>query len=288
MSIALAEKYSKNVDELFKAESKLNLLTNTDYDWTGAHTVRVYKLSTAPMNDYTRNRFSDDVAGEDSASLSRFGPLLDLSAQTEELLLKKDRSFIFNVDKMDTDETGDCLEAGKALARQCREVVVPEVDAYTYGVMCANAGTVIDGDEVTAESIYDAIIQGTEVLDDAEVPDTERVLLVSPLTYRIMKKSPDINLECDISEEMRLRGVIAMVDGMAVVSVPSSRLPAGFRFLIAHPSATTAPIKLEDYGTHKDTVLSSGTIVTGRIVYDAFVLENKASGLYYYTVAAEA
>ena len=84
---------------------------------------------------------------------------------------------------------------------------------------------------------------------------------------------------------MRLKGVIAMVDGMAVVKVPAARLPEGFGFMIAHPAATVAPVKLEDYGMHPDTALSSGTIVTGRVVYDAFVLENKANAIYYHPVA---
>ena len=50
---------------------------------------------------------------------------------------------------------------------------------------------------------------------------------------------------------------------------------------VENPSATVAPVKLEDFGIHNDTPLSSGTIVTGRVCYDAFVLDNKKSGIYY-------
>ena len=78
-----------------------------------------------------------------------------------------------------------------------------------------------------------------------------------------------------------MRGVVAMIDGAAVVKVPTVRLPEKFGFMLAHPAATVAPVKLEDYGLHTDTPLSSGTIVTGRICYDAFVLENKKNGIYY-------
>lgn len=283
MSVELAKKYAPYTDEMFKAESKLSLLTNTDFDWTGAHTVSVWKISTVAMNDYSRNRGADYEESE--ASLSRFGKIIDLNAQTEEMLLTKDRSFIFNIDKMDQDETAEQVKAESALARQIREVVIPEVDTYVYNEMAENAGTTASAASLTAANIYDSIVSGTEVLDDAEVPDTERVMVVSPATYRIMKKSPDILLDCDISEEMRLKGVIAMVDGMAVVKVPASRLPESFGFMIAHPSAAVAPVKLEDYGTHPDTALSSGTIVTGRIVYDAFVLDNKAMAIYYHPIA---
>ena len=283
MSVELAKKYAPYTDEMFKAESKLSLLTNTDFDWTGAHTVSVWKISTVAMNDYSRNRGADYEESE--ASLSRFGKIIDLNAQTEEMLLTKDRSFIFNIDKMDQDETAEQVKAESALARQIREVVIPEVDTYVYNEMAENAGTTASAASLTAANIYDSIVSGTEVLDDAEVPDTERVMVVSPATYQIMKKSPDILLDCDISEEMRLKGVIAMVDGMAVVKVPASRLPESFGFMIAHPSAAVAPVKLEDYGTHPDTALSSGTIVTGRIVYDAFVLDNKAMAIYYHPIA---
>lgn len=83
MSIELVTKYAPQTDELFKAESKISLLTNTNYDWTGAHSIKLYKISTSPMNDYARTRTS---GGEDSAeALSRYGKLLDLSATTEEL-----------------------------------------------------------------------------------------------------------------------------------------------------------------------------------------------------------
>ena len=93
MSVELTTKYAPQTDELFKAESKIGLLTNTDFDWTGAHAIKLYKISTTPLNDYSRNR---SAAPEDTESLSRYGQLLDLSATTEELLLQHDRSFIFN------------------------------------------------------------------------------------------------------------------------------------------------------------------------------------------------
>lgn len=73
--------------------------------------------------------------------MSRYGAVASLDAVTEEFTLKKDRSFTFAIDKLDTDETAQQLQAASALERQLREVVIPEVDAYTYGVMCANAGT---------------------------------------------------------------------------------------------------------------------------------------------------
>ena len=96
-----------------------------------------------------------------------------------------------------------------------------------------------------------------------------------------MKQSKDIFLETDIAAEMRAKGVIAMLDGAQVVKVPANRLPEGFGFMIAHPVATVAPSKLEDYRVHRDPPGISGSLVEGRICYDAFVLDNKKEAIYY-------
>lgn len=284
MSIELARKFAPYTDDLFKAESKLSLLTNQDFDWSGAHTVLVWKVFTVGLNDYSRNRYGGSSDPDSAESISRYGQLVDLSAQTEEMLLTRDRSFIFNVDKLDTDETADQVEAGKALARELREVVVPEVDTYTYAKMVASAGIKATPAALTSENVYSSILEGGKEMDDAEVPDTGRVLVVTPAVYALLKQAKEFDAT-DPGVDMRMKGVVGVLDGMNVVKVPAARLPEGFGFMIARPSATVAPVKLEDYGVHNDTVLSSGSIVTGRICYDAFVLDNKKNGIYYHPVA---
>lgn len=274
MAIDLTGVFLPKTDEQFAAESRRSLLTNQDYEWTGAHTVKVYKITTSTMNDYDR-------AGTSETNWSRFGAVKSLSASTEEMTLTKDRSFTFAIDKLDTDETAQQLAGATALARQNREVVIPEVDSYVYGIMCTKAGTKPAAKTLTADNIYSEIIAGSGVLDDAEVPETQRVLLVNPATYQLMKKSTEIAMDTDIGNDLRLKGVIGMLDGMTVVKVPASRLPEGFGFMIAHPVATVAPVKLEDFRIHPDPPGISGALVEGRICYDAFVLDNKALAIYY-------
>lgn len=282
MAIDLVTKFAPYTDEQFRNESKKSLLTNNDFDWTGAHTIKIYKISTSTMNDYKRNGPAPE------GQWSRFGPIADLDATTEEMALNKDRSFTFAIDKLDTDETAQQLAAASALARQNREVVIPEVDSYTYGVMAANAGHKPAALALTAANIFEEITKASLALDDAEVPETGRVLLVTPAVYTLMKRSPDITLDSDVGQEMRLRGVISMMDGAAVVKVPAVRLPENFGFMLAHPSATVAPTKLEDFRIHQDPPGISGALVEGRIVYGAFVLDNKANAVYYQALPAAA
>lgn len=273
MAINLVTKFVPYVDEQFSTESKKSLLTNQDFDWTGAHTVKVYKVTTSEMNDYDRSGTGDNP--------SRYGPIAGLDATTEEFTLKKDRSFTFAIDKLDTDETVQQLSAASALARQNREVVIPEVDTYVYGVMAAGAGTKPAAIALTSENIYGEILKAGNTLDNAEVPESGRILVVTPDTYVLMKKCKDITMETNIGNDMRIRGVIANLDGAMIMKIPANRLPKNFGFMLVHPCATVAPTKLEDYKIHVDPPGISGSLVEGRICYDAFVLDNKKKAIYY-------
>ena len=288
MAMDLTTKYQPYVDEVFTTESKKSLLTNNDFSWTGAHTIKVYKVTTGQMNDYDRpgENMGKVVVDEDSETqtvmLSRYGAIESLDATTEEMTLKKDRSFTFAIDKLDADETQQQLSGASALARQQREVVIPEVDAYTYGVMATGAGTKPAALTLTETNIYTEIIKANTVLDDAEVPDDgNRSIVVTPAVLELMKKCDDITLNSDIGAELRLKGVVADLDGLHVIKMPKKRLPANFGFMVAHPCATVAPTKLEEYKLHSSPPFISGDLVEGRIVYDAFVLDNKKMAIYY-------
>jgi len=275
-TIDLVTKFQPYVDEKFSTESKTSLITNQDFNWTGAHSVKVYKVSTSGMNDYGR-------AGT-SSNASRFGTAAGLDATTQEMMLKKDRSFTFAIDKLDTDETAQQLSAAEALARQEREVVIPEVDSYVFGVMCGNAGNKPAATALTSSNIYTEILKASEALDTAEAPEAGRVIIVTPAVYALMKQCKDITMETDIGSDMRLKGVISNLDGANVLKVPANRLPADFGFMLCHPVATVAPVKLEDYRIHADPPGISGSLVEGRICYDAFVLDNKKGAIYYQAV----
>lgn len=280
MAIVLATKYAKYVDEIIKADSKVSLIAGVEgFDFTGANTVKIYNISTAPMNDYGRNSVKE-------GNWSHYGAVTTLDTTTQEMTLKKDRSFTFEIDKLDTDETNRNLEAAQALARQLREVVIPEVDTYTYNEIVKKAGHKPEAVALTAENIYDELVKGSEALDNAEIPEDHRYILVTPTTLKLMKLNGNISMNSDVGAELRARGVVGILDGATVIKVPSIRLPEGFGFLYGHPCAAVAPTKLADYKIHQDPPGLSGSLVEGRINYDAFVLNNQIKALYYQEVTA--
>lgn len=269
--INYADKYSNILDEKFKVESKSDIAVNQDYDFVGAKTVKIQSVNTVELSNYTRS------------GSNRYGTPNELDNAIQEMTMSQDKSFTFTIDKMNEDETNGALNAGKALNRQIRERVIPAVDAYRFGVMAKKAGHIEKSVTLSASNVYGAIVDATAYLDDREVPMDGRILVVTSATYGLMKKSKDIVMETEVGMDMKVKGVIGSLDGMTIVKVPSNRLPEGFQFLITHRVATTAPVKLAEYKIHTDAPGISGSLVEGRVYYDAFVLDNKKDAIYYVT-----
>lgn len=272
MTTELITKYSNIVDEKMVTEGKTGLITNSIFDFTGAKTVKVYKVTSAPMGDYDRNG--------NETNLKRYGEAKDLEATTQDMTIKRDRAFTYVIDKLDEDETG-VLTPGFTMDRQLQEVIIPEIDTYVINEMIKGAGTKSEPEELTSDNIYDKILEATEALDDAEVPETNRYLLVTPRTNKLLKQSKDFLMSTDIAQQDRIQGVIAMVDGLTVIKVPKARVPKDFGFMMCHPIATVAPVKLLDLKIHENPPGVSGSLVEGRVVYDAFVADNKKNAIYY-------
>lgn len=269
MAINLASKFSSKVDETFTTQSKASLVVNSDYEFIGSKSIKIYSVGTAEMNDYGRN--TDGTA--------RYGTVKDLATDTQEVAMEKDRSFTFAIDKMDEDETLGALNAGTALARQINEVVIPESDKYVYAKMCENAGTTAT-ETVDNTNAYDALATANAVQDEASVPEQGRVCIGNPTYIKNLKADERAVLDTEVGQELRIKGVMGEMDGAMIQKVPARLLPAGVNFILAHPVATTFAVKLADYKIHEDAPGVSGSLVEGRVYYTAFVRNNKKPAIY--------
>ena len=268
----LASKYAKNVDERFHRESQAQLALNNDHEFTGVQTVKVYSIPVVAMNDYQRS------------GAGRYGSPDDLGRNVQEMTVKKDRSFTFIIDRGDKIQSQMVSDAGKALSRQLREVCVPEFDTYVFKTLAdaAIARGNTSSEAVDKENAYSAFLQGMEYMGDHNVPDKGRVCFASYRFANLLKQDPAFIKTGDKSQDMLIKGVIGEVDGCKIVKVPSSRLPAGAAFLLVHPKAATAPKQLNEYKIHDNPPGISGWLVEGRMIYDCFVLDEKADAIYFH------
>jgi N4-gp56 family major capsid protein len=274
MAVNLASKYEKKVDERFTLKSLTESAVNREYDWTGVDTIKVYSIPTVAMNNYSKT------------GNSRYGTAAELDNTTQTMILTRDRAFTFTIDKANSQDTQGVMEAGKALARQIDEVIVPEIDTYRLAAMSASA--IATGhtatSAITASNAYSALLKGNEYLDEDKVP-VGRIAFVTPSFYNFLKLDNTFIKSSEIGQKMLINGQVGEVDGVRIVKVPSVYLPANTAFILAHPSATVGAQKLEDYKIHDNPPGINGKLVEGRKRYDAFVLENKKNALFVHKTA---
>ena len=273
MAVNLASKYSTKVDERFTRDSQALMGVSNDYEFTGVATVNVYSIPTAAMNDYGRT------------GANRYGTPEELQNSVQSMTLTKDRSFSFTIDRGNKIQSQMVMDAGKALSRQLKEVITPEFDTYVFRKMAEAAvdNAHYASTTVTKSNAYEMFLAAQETLGDANVPDSGRVAFCSYKFANMLKQDSAFMKYSNMSQEMVIKGVLGEVDGTKIVKVPKSRLPKDASFLLAHPIAGVAPKQLEDYKIHDNPPGISGWLVEGRIIYDAFVLDNKKDALYFHT-----
>lgn len=275
MAINLASKYEQKVAERFSLGSKTDKWAGKDYNFTGVKTIAVYSIDTVAMSNYTRS------------GTARYGNLTELGDTKQELTLAKDRGFTFSIDAGNASEQFNIKQANACLKRQIDEVITPEVDAYRLSSWATGRGlstgntilTSADG-TLTKSNIVEKIFTGSATMSDNKVPTTGRVLYIPELTF-VLFKLADVVMGADgVSEEAIRRGYKGTIDGMAVVTVPSSLMPTGVNFIIKHKNATVDPMKLKNYRVQKNPMGVDGDVVEGRIIYDSFVLDSKCKGVF--------
>lgn len=248
------------------------LALSKDYQFKGGKTFTIYSLPVVQMNDYTRS-------GD-----QRYGVPTDLSRSVQNLEVTRDRSFTFIIDKGDKLQSEMVSDAGRALARQIREVVVPEFDTYVFKTLADSACAAgnYSNSVLTKSNAYAAFLTGMERLGDNKVPCKGRVAFCSYRFANLLKQDAAFVKYGDASQDMLSHGVIGEVDGCRIVKVPSNHLPSGTAFIITHAMAAAAPQQLEEYKIHDNPPGISGYLVEGRFIYDCFVLNEKLNAVYYH------
>lgn len=291
--IALAQKYLPLLDEVYKAASKTAILdtANDRVRWIGANTVNMLVLTEMGLSNYSRN--AGFVPG-------------DTNGAWEPFQITQDRGRSYQIDVMDNDETLGQI-VGNLLGEVERLQVVPEVDAYRFAKMAGATG--IDG---TTGSItvgttdVKALISAAEAsMDDNEVPEDGRILFISPkaknglkgnIERRIVNSEANVSYEVEYFDSMRLVTVPQGRFNTAVtINAPTASNGAGgftasgnaINFMIVHPSAVMQVVKhvVPRLFSPEQNIEADAWRLNYRIYHDAFVLPQKAKGIYLHAEA---
>ena len=274
MAINLAEKYSKKVQERYAAKSRTDAYAGHDYDFTGVKTIKIYSIDTVEMVDYTRS------------GTSRFGELTELGDTLQEMTLAKDRAFTFSIDEGNKGEQFNIKQANSALKRQIDEVMTPEIDKYRLNAWATGKGltsgfSVLEGSaSLTKSNILEEIFNAGAQMSDENVPEEGRTLFIKMTDFVKFKLADQVMGADSLAGGTIKNGYKGAIDGMNVVTVPSSHMPSGVNFIIKHKGATVDPVTLKNMRVHKHPMGVDGDVVEGRIIYDSFVLDTKAKGIF--------
>ena len=285
-SIALAQKFVPVIDDIYKAGSVTQILDaqTQNVDFAGANTVKVLKVSTTGLGDYSR------TTGY---------PKGDVTASWEALTLSEERGKEISIDRMDDEETPG-MAFGAVTGTFMRDNVIPELDAYRFAKYASTSGILSKTATaaLTKDTIISEIDDAVKGMDANEVPADGRILFVNSDLKPVLNKA----LSREWGNDSVINTGITNYNGMQIVYVVPSRFYSavtlndgsaswGFtkgadakalNFMIIYPQAVLQAKKfaLPKIFTPDENQTMDAWKFQFRLYHDAFVYDNKAKGIF--------
>lgn len=281
MAINLITEYQKKIAERFTLGSLTDEAAGHDYDFAGAKTIEVLSVDTVETVDYTRS------------GTARYGDVTELGDTKQTLTLAVDKGFTFSIDAGNASEQFNVKQANRCLKREWDEVCTPEIDAYRLSAWANGKGLsegksilISSGETLSKTNIVESIFTGSAKMSDKKVPRKNRYLFIPELTFVKFKLADVVMGGGQLNKEAVEKGFRGTIDGMKVITVPSSLWPtltggsAALNFIIKYKGATVDPMKLKNLRVQKNPMGIDGDVVEGRYIYDSFVKDAACDGVY--------
>lgn len=269
MGLNVAKKYERKVDERFKLKELTGSGLNTDYNWEGVDTINVYNINTVDLTNYTKS------------GSNRYGEPSELQDEITTYQVTNDKAFTFTIDEFYKRSQMGAKTAGKALAREIDEVIVPAKDTQRLKVWAdtAYANEQVVYDTLSASNAYTMFLGAQEKLDNEKVPRTNRIFYCTPAYYKNIKLDSNFIKASDVAMNKLINGQVGEIDGVKVVMCPTSYFKNNLYGIIVYTPSTISPSKLQEYKIHDNPPGINGDLVEGRVMFDTFVLNAKKKGV---------
>ncbi len=282
-SIEYASKFLPVIDDIYKEQSVTEGLdTSTMADFSGANEIKVLKVTTTGLGNYSR---------------SEGYPKGDINAVWETMKLTQERGKEITIDRMDDEETLGMV-FGSVTGNFMREWVIPEIDAYRFSKYASTDGISKTSATLTKDTIIEAIDEAVMEMDNNEVPQEGRVLFVNS----DLKPALNGALSRQWGNESEANTVISGYNNMKVIYVPKNRFYTAIdmntgegtwgysknsaakdiNFMIIYPQALVQAKKFvmpKIFSPDENQKMDSW-LFQFRLYHDAFVYENKVKGIY--------
>lgn len=231
--IDLIVKYSEDAfDEVYRADSRIGLLDGNTKDmvFTGAKTVKIPKWNSGGMYNYGRANNPNNQSGNFSQGTqhgSGYGyQISDMGYEWETFTLAIDRAVQYRVDMFDDEETAKTLVA-RGSTQVNKQVLIPEIDAYSFAKIAGSAGKVLTGTiSDAATSPVEALNSALLWLEENEVSTEDVIGFVSPKFKEALRNTSKNGLVKPLLQgefEKNIKFSIEEYEGVKLVSVPPRR-----------------------------------------------------------------
>lgn len=284
-SIEYAKKFVPVIDRIYKLGSYTSGLdSKTELDFTGVNEVKILKISTTGLGDYSR---------------ANGYPKGDITVSWETIKLEEERGKELSIDRMDNEETLG-MAFGEVTSQFIKNYVNPELDAYRFAKYASTPGISKATDAVlTKDNIIEALDKAILQMDNDEVPAENRILYMStnlrPAFSQAVSRS--------YGGDKAISNVVESYNGIPIVYV----VPSRFYTAITLNSGATSFGYVKDATSGKDInfmLVYSPAIMQAvkfampkvftpdenqdkdmwkfqlRIYHDAYIYDNKAKGVY--------
>lgn len=281
MAINLMSKYANKLAERYNIQSKTDSYCGKDFDFVGVKTIEVLSATTYAPGNYTRS------------GTSRFGTIQEIEDTKQTFTLDHDLANALSIDAGNAGEQFNVKAANKMLKAQWDEQYAPYIDkarlaAWATGNGLSTGFAVLTNTTpaaLTRTNIVNAIFEASAAMSDEKVPATNRVMFIGERDYVQFKLADVVMGGNQLNKEAVERGYKGTIDGIHVVTVPSSYMPADVGFIIKHKNATVDPMKHKVLRLHKNPMGVDGDVIELRVIFDSFVLDAKCKGVYVYKTA---
>lgn len=283
MAINYAERFERQIEQQYARElTSADMATNRRYNFIDAQTIRVATLTLSGYKDHAR---------DGSKNRGTVGNTFQAFSLTH------DRDIEFFVDDMDVDETNQVLSAANITAVFNTEQAIPELDAYRYSKLYTEfiaAGGVVNTTALTEATILTVFDKMMEDMDEAGVPQSGRMLKVTPPVYTMLKNAEKLQRTLDVTGGAKgINRNVRSLDEVTIQVVPSDRMKTSYDFtegfvpavgakqiniMLYHNSCILAPVKVADiYLWNKGETPESafGYLYQNRSYSDLFLIKAK-------------
>lgn len=287
MSINYAQRFERQIEQQFARElTSADMERNKKYSFIDAKTIKIPTIILSGYKDHARD------GTKKSGTISNI---------YQPMTLEHDRDIQFYVDEMDVDETNQVLSAANLTSVFNSEQAIPELDSYRYSKLYTDFrkhSGVVNTTLLNPMNILIVFDEMMESMDEAGVPESGRILKVTPVVYTMLKNADKLQRTIDVTGGARaVNRNVRSLDEVEITKVPSDRMKTAYNFsngcipadgalqinmMLYHTDAILAPVKVSDiYLWNKGETPDSayGYLYQNRLYTDLFAIQRKIGGI---------